>query len=472
MSKTVAFALTVVVHPSNGAGGEDCGRDRFLLVHEKEKRGWWLPGGGVDAGQTLQEAAVREAKEEAGLDVVLTGVLRIDHHTPCSGRLRVIFLAQPVSAAAADELKTSPDQHSRGARWVTLSECAAIESGELWRSYDDIPMETCHLRGPEPLQWFTHVACGGGAAPMSVLQTCRLGELPQLPEDEEPARAFLPTVFLVELLVVDGKGRALLGDGETLPRLRCDASLSLYQCAAALARSQRVGVRVRGITAVRYTLDLRTPTSVFGVAPAGTATVLVTYAATPVDPGSEQLLTVVIEKEDTIGMCTCVCDCNCVCARARRARACVLGVQRDFIGALRPSQLIGGYLRFSAGLTFGKAWPILRRLDSERLHQVAHQSEDVYALHVGCRLLSVNGVAAGGLAFADAKKLVGERPLTLVFAEAEVSAGGAAAAEQPDLATLRWRSAGSLSRATLDLVSLPAQPLSLIGLEKCPPVGV
>ena len=123
-------------------------------------------------------------------------------------------------------------------------------------------------------------------------------------------------------------------------------------------------------------------------------------------------------------------------------------------------------------MTFGKAWPILQRLDSERLHQVAHQSEDVYALHVGCRLLSVNGVAVGGLAFADAKKLVGERPLTLVFAEAEVSAGGAAAAEQPDLATLQWRSAGSLSRAMLDLVSLPAQPLSLIGLEKCPPVGV
>eukprot|EP01047_Picozoa_sp_COSAG01_P064375 COSAG01_NODE_8509_length_2759_cov_11.963910_2_plen_343_part_00 len=315
MSKTVAFALTVVAHPSNGAGDGEGGCDRYLLVHEKEARGWWLPGGGVDAGQTLQEAAVREAQEEAGLDVTLTGVLRVDHHTPCGGRLRVIFLAQPTSAATADELKTTPDLHSRGARWVTLAECAAIESGELWHSCDDVPMETCHLRGPEPLQWFTHVARGGGVAPMSVLQTHRLGELPRLPDDEKPARAVLPTVFWIDLLVVDGEGRALLGNDETLPRIRCDASLSLHECATTLARSQHVGARVHGITAVRHTLDLRTPSSVFGVAPAGMATVLVTFAATPVERGSEQPLTVVIEQEGTIGVCMCVHVCAYVCAR-------------------------------------------------------------------------------------------------------------------------------------------------------------
>jgi 8-oxo-dGTP diphosphatase len=48
--------------------------DRGIVLIERKNppHGWALPGGFVDYGETLEKAAVREAKEETSLDVVLT----------------------------------------------------------------------------------------------------------------------------------------------------------------------------------------------------------------------------------------------------------------------------------------------------------------------------------------------------------------------------------------------------------------
>lgn len=41
-----------------------------------ESRIWWsLPGSGVEAGGALGEGAIREVKEETGLDIRLTGLI-------------------------------------------------------------------------------------------------------------------------------------------------------------------------------------------------------------------------------------------------------------------------------------------------------------------------------------------------------------------------------------------------------------
>lgn len=48
------------------------GREGIVLIKRKNPPfGWALPGGFVDYGETLEEAAVREAKEETALDIQL-----------------------------------------------------------------------------------------------------------------------------------------------------------------------------------------------------------------------------------------------------------------------------------------------------------------------------------------------------------------------------------------------------------------
>jgi len=50
-------------------------RGRVLLVRDAEHGQWALLGGGVDPGESPQEAALRESKEEIGVDVELGDIV-------------------------------------------------------------------------------------------------------------------------------------------------------------------------------------------------------------------------------------------------------------------------------------------------------------------------------------------------------------------------------------------------------------
>lgn len=67
-------SVTVVVSGSDGT---------ILLVHKTDNGLWALPGGGIDIGESVTQAAVREVKEETGITVETTGIVGIysdPHH--------------------------------------------------------------------------------------------------------------------------------------------------------------------------------------------------------------------------------------------------------------------------------------------------------------------------------------------------------------------------------------------------------
>ncbi|HEY0475912.1 MAG TPA: NUDIX hydrolase [Kofleriaceae bacterium] len=88
-----------------------------LIVRRNEPHGLALPGGFVDEGEWVADAAVREAKEETGLDVELTELFHV-YSDPGRDRrqhtISVVFLARasgrPVGGDdAADCVVCAPD---------------------------------------------------------------------------------------------------------------------------------------------------------------------------------------------------------------------------------------------------------------------------------------------------------------------------------------------------------------------------
>jgi ADP-ribose pyrophosphatase YjhB (NUDIX family) len=61
-------AVTAVVTDGDG---------HILLVHRADNDCWALPGGGMELGESVSQAVIREVHEETGIDVEITGLVGI-----------------------------------------------------------------------------------------------------------------------------------------------------------------------------------------------------------------------------------------------------------------------------------------------------------------------------------------------------------------------------------------------------------
>ena len=105
-----------------------------LIKRKNPPFGWALPGGFVDYGESLEASAVREAKEETSLDVILVsefGAYSEPDRDPRMHTITVVFIAK-----AEGEPQAADDAAEIGIFYKdTLPEKLAFDHGSILRDY-------------------------------------------------------------------------------------------------------------------------------------------------------------------------------------------------------------------------------------------------------------------------------------------------------------------------------------------------
>lgn len=133
---------------------------KILLTQREDFETWILPSGGVENGESLAQAAIRETKEETGLDVELTRLVGVySRLSNMSPGYMVLFAAKPI----AGEIK-----------------CQEGETIDVrWFAFDKIPspLSAGHKRRIEDAI--------SGVTGVAVLQEFKMSRMPEKITHEE-----------------------------------------------------------------------------------------------------------------------------------------------------------------------------------------------------------------------------------------------------------------------------------------------
>jgi ADP-ribose pyrophosphatase YjhB (NUDIX family) len=98
----------------------------ILLIRRSDNDNWAVPGGAVDVGESVTDAAKRETREESGIDCEITGLVGI-YSDPkhvilytSNGEVRqefsIVLTARPVGGIPTPSIETTE------VRWVPASQ--------------------------------------------------------------------------------------------------------------------------------------------------------------------------------------------------------------------------------------------------------------------------------------------------------------------------------------------------------------
>ncbi len=102
-ANSIVPAVSVVVRDTQG---------RLLMIRRTDNNYWSIPGGGVEPGESVREAAIREVAEETGLSCDITGLVGVysnPGHVAAydDGEVRQEFSICLTGRRAGGEIRTS-----------------------------------------------------------------------------------------------------------------------------------------------------------------------------------------------------------------------------------------------------------------------------------------------------------------------------------------------------------------------------
>jgi ADP-ribose pyrophosphatase YjhB (NUDIX family) len=117
----------------------------LLMIRRSDNGNWAVPGGAIDLGESLTQAAVRETKEESGIDcevIDVVGIYTDPKHIilyTSNGEARQEFSIVVRARATGGELSTSSE--STEVRWIARSGLADLQMDPSMRRRIDRYLE-------------------------------------------------------------------------------------------------------------------------------------------------------------------------------------------------------------------------------------------------------------------------------------------------------------------------------------------
>ena len=115
-ANSMAPSVNIVVTSEN---------DEVLLIRRSDNDNWAIPGGAIELGESMTQAAIRETKEESGIDCEITGLVGVytdPKHVilyTSNGEARQEFSIVLTGRPVGGEL--TPSSESSEVRWVPAS---------------------------------------------------------------------------------------------------------------------------------------------------------------------------------------------------------------------------------------------------------------------------------------------------------------------------------------------------------------